>query len=58
MKNWRAADSANISPEKEFPMILTASEKDPKSVWVMDSGCTFHITPNRDALFDFKEFEG
>ena len=24
----------------------------------MDSGCTFHITPDRDALFDFKEIDG
>ena len=39
-------------------MILTASEKDPKSEWVMDSGCTFHITPDRDVLFDFKEIDG
>ena len=39
-------------------MILTANEKDHKSEWVMDSGCIFYITPDRDALFDFKEFEG
>ena len=24
----------------------------------MDSGCTFHITPDRDVLFDFKEIDG
>ncbi|WZZ59084.1 hypothetical protein YC2023_059191 [Brassica napus] len=57
-KNGRAADSANVAQEKEFLMILTASEKDPKSEWAMDSGCTFHITPDRDALFDFKEIDG
>ena len=39
-------------------MILTTSEKDHKSEWVMDSGCKFYITLDRDALFDFKEFEG
>ncbi|GKC51681.1 retrovirus-related pol polyprotein from transposon TNT 1-94 [Tanacetum coccineum] len=26
--------------------------------WIMDSGGSFHITPRRDFLFDFKEFNG
>ncbi|GJT13376.1 retrovirus-related pol polyprotein from transposon TNT 1-94 [Tanacetum coccineum] len=26
--------------------------------WVMDSGGSFHMTPRRDFLFDFKEFNG
>nr|GEV83527.1 retrovirus-related Pol polyprotein from transposon TNT 1-94 [Tanacetum cinerariifolium] len=26
--------------------------------WIMDSGCSFHMTPRRDFLFDFKEFNG
>ena len=39
-------------------MILTVSLQDPMREWVMDSGCTFHITPERDVLFDFKEIDG
>ncbi|GJV24694.1 retrovirus-related pol polyprotein from transposon TNT 1-94 [Tanacetum coccineum] len=26
--------------------------------WIMDSGGSFHMTPRRDFLFDFKEFNG
>ncbi|GJY00694.1 hypothetical protein Tco_0358846 [Tanacetum coccineum] len=26
--------------------------------WIMDSGDSFHMTPRRDLLFDFKEFNG
>ncbi|GKC99832.1 hypothetical protein Tco_1170107 [Tanacetum coccineum] len=26
--------------------------------WIMDSGDSFHMTPRRDFLFDFKEFNG
>ena len=25
---------------------------------MLDSGCTFHITPNKESLFDMQEFEG
>ncbi|KAF8077390.1 hypothetical protein N665_1041s0005 [Sinapis alba] len=39
-------------------MILTASVQDTKEEWVLDSGCTFHITPNKEVLFDLEEFEG
>ena len=39
-------------------MILTASVHDTKSEWVLDSGCTFHITPNREVLFEFVEENG
>ena len=26
--------------------------------WIMDSGGSYHMTPMRDFLFDFKEFDG
>lgn len=39
-------------------MVLTASILASKDEWVLDSGCTFHMTPNKSALFDFKEING
>ncbi|CAA7021882.1 unnamed protein product [Microthlaspi erraticum] len=57
-KNGKQSNSANVAHEKEQPMILTASIQGNVKEWVMDSGCTFHITPDRDALFDFKEVDG
>ena len=38
--------------------MLTVSTNGSKEEWVMDSGCSFHITPNKDVLFDLEEFEG
>lgn len=57
-KHQRATSSANVAQEKEYPMILTASVQDTKQEWVLDSGCTFHITPNKEVLFDLEEFDG
>lgn len=37
---------------------LTASLLAKGDEWVLDSGCTFHITPRREVLSQFEEFEG
>ena len=57
-KEQKSSSAANIVEENEFPMILNASMQDTQEEWVLDSGCTFHITPNREVLFDLEEFEG
>lgn len=38
--------------------MLTVSTEDTKEEWVMDSGCSFHITPDKEYLFDLEEFSG
>ena len=40
------------------PIALTTSLLVSKDEWVLDSGCTFHITQRRELLTEFKEFEG
>ena len=37
---------------------LTASLLAKSDQWVLDSGCTFHITPRREVLSNFEAFEG
>ncbi|KAG7533290.1 Zinc finger CCHC-type [Arabidopsis thaliana x Arabidopsis arenosa] len=54
----KSTNSANVAQEKEQPMILTASLQNTRDEWVLDSGCTFHITPDKDALFNLKEIDG
>lgn len=39
-------------------MILTASTVSTEDKWVLDSGCTFHITPDKGSLFNLEEFDG
>lgn len=56
-KEQKSSSSAYVVEEKEFPMILSASIHDTKEECVLDSGCTFHITPKREVLFDLEEFE-
>lgn len=40
------------------PLILTASPQDINGEWVLDSSCSFHITPDKESLFDLREFDG
>ena len=37
---------------------LTISELSPGDEWILDSGCTFHMTPRKDWLINFKQIEG
>lgn len=50
--------SANVASEPRQPMVLRASIHSKANERVMDFGCTFHIAPNKDLLFDVKEIEG
>ena len=40
------------------PLLLTASTHDSRKEWVLDFGCTFHITPDKSVLFDLQEGDG
>lgn len=57
-KGSNPSNSANVAEEKDIPMILTTSTKNSKNEWVFDSGCTFHIIPDKSVLFDFEECDG
>lgn len=50
--------SANVAKELPGPIALTASLVVSDSEWILDSGCTFHITPHKEFLSEFVEFEG
>ena len=57
-RSFKPQDSANIAAESTEPLILSVSTQDTKDEWVMDSGCSFHITPDKSFLFDLEEFKG
>lgn len=40
------------------PIALTVSLLVSEEEWMLDSGFTFHITPRRELLTEFKESEG
>ena len=48
----------NTTTEIRQPLVLTASTHDSRKEWVLDSGCTFHITPDKSVLFDLQEGDG
>jgi len=54
----RHKESANIATEPKQPLVLTASVQDTKQEWIMDSGCSYHSTSDREVMFDLKEFNG
>lgn len=39
-------------------MMLTVSSQVTSKRWILDSGCTFHSTSDKEVLFDLKEFNG
>lgn len=49
---------ASAKVVKREPLILTTSVQDTRDEWVLDSGASFHITPNKEVLFDLKEASG
>ncbi|CAA7014375.1 unnamed protein product [Microthlaspi erraticum] len=49
--------TANIATVLPITTALTVSLYDPKEKWVLDSGCTFHITPRKDLLSDFEDLD-
>ena len=57
-KKFKTPDSANVVAESKEPLILTVSTQYSKDEWLMDSGCSFHITPDKSFLFDLEEFKG
>lgn len=53
-KNVQNEDSSvAIDDEYETAGALPVSNSDSNEVWVLDSCCTFHMTPNRNWLFEY-----
>lgn len=55
---FTSSESANVVYEVHQPMVFTVSTEYIKNEWVLDSGCTFHITSDKSWLFDLQEFKG
>lgn len=47
-QNNKAQGGVNIAATLPGPLVLTASLVVSEDDWVLDSGCTFHITPRRE----------
>ena len=52
------SDSANLSQELSEDEVLTVSPNDPRDQWILDSGCTYHMTPRRDWFLEYESLEG
>ncbi|KAA0067607.1 retrotransposon protein, putative, Ty1-copia subclass [Cucumis melo var. makuwa] len=49
---------AEITDGYESAEVLMVSHRDIQDAWIMDSGCTFHMTPHRDFLTNFQKGDG
>lgn len=49
--------TTNVTKDLPGPIALTTSLIVSDEEWVLDSECPFHITPRRDLLSEFVEFE-
>ena len=51
-------DAASVSDGYDSAEVLAVTCDDPKDEWILDSGCTFHMTPRRDWFVEYKEING
>ena len=51
-------DSVNLSNGFDTADVLSVSSDDPKDQWILDSGCSFHMTPRKDWLLNYSDLEG
>ena len=50
----RSVDAANMSQDYESSEVLIVSSN-PREEWIMDSGCTFSMTPRKEQFIDHRE---
>ena len=50
--------NANIVYNEDNSYVLTIAPDSCDSGWILDTGCSFHMTPNRDWIQDYEEFDG
>ena len=57
-KPQEVVDAAIVSEEFDFGDVLNVGTEKKITSWIMDSGCTFHMCPNREWFQNFKECKG
>ncbi|GKC41800.1 hypothetical protein Tco_1059522, partial [Tanacetum coccineum] len=56
-KDEQPSSSGLTYDDSEVMMVMSAQAQDLLD-WIMDSGCSYHMTPRLDILFDFLECDG
>lgn len=51
-------DADIVEEGYESAEVLTISETDSSKDWILDSGCTFHLTPNKDWFEELNQEDG
>ena len=54
----QSQDSANLSQGYDSGEVLVTSTKSTADVWILDSGCTYHMTHRKDWLTDYQKIDG
>ncbi|KAH9697306.1 hypothetical protein KPL71_023556 [Citrus sinensis] len=56
--NGKAAIASEDEEDAEGADVLIAAEKQPTSEWILDSGCSFHMCPNKEFFKTFESIDG
>ena len=56
--NFLTNDSVNISDGYDNVEMLTVCTIEMNLDWIMDFGCTFHMTPRKEYLFNLRTIDG
>jgi len=56
--NSKNGDVANILDGLDTCDVLSVSNTDPQEQWILDTGCTYHMTPRKDFFCDYQDYTG
>ena len=57
-KKGKDREDANIADaDSDFSLMMSHTTSHPDA-WILDSACTYHMTPVREWFFEFKELDG
>ena len=57
-QSHESQDSANLSQGYDSGEVLVTSTESTADAWILDSGCTYHMTHRKDWLTDYQKIDG
>ena len=62
VKNGKSTEEVDVNFAEinihDDQLLVSIYDQKPRSKWILDSGCSYHMMPNRDWITNFKPFNG
>ncbi|KAL1536649.1 Retrovirus-related Pol polyprotein from transposon TNT 1-94 [Salvia divinorum] len=57
-EDQNGVDEADVAEDMEMPQIMNVVDRDIGNSWIMDSGCSFHMSPHKEWFMNLSRSEG